>query len=212
MRHQCSAIHCFLNVCILLGSQLLVVVTNALEKYLLEEGDMASYTNIFSSHLYKQKQLFIRSFLFFRRFSSWHDNKTTTADFETCSKQCTKRLTNACSQLSNCRNHCACRCLKKAYVVNCKMPVYAQYNSAMFPLARVVQEKNTRSGLKKCLRVRTYSCFHAVQKKSTWIDWKNVCLCTLTFMWWNQAPCWCCGISKLNLITWFKLAFWIQIV
>jgi len=47
------------------------------------------------------------------------------------------------------------------------MPVYAQYNSAMFPLARVVQEKNTRSGLKKCLRVRTYSCFHAVQKKST---------------------------------------------
>jgi len=40
-----------------------VVVTNALEKYLLEV-DVASYTNIFSNHLCKQKQLLIHSFPF----------------------------------------------------------------------------------------------------------------------------------------------------
>jgi len=46
----------------------LVVVTIALEKYLLE-ADVASYTNIFSSHLWKQRQLLIRSFPFSRHFS-----------------------------------------------------------------------------------------------------------------------------------------------
>ena len=69
----------------------------ALEKDLLEEADVASYTKIISSHLSKQTQLLIRSFLLSRHFSSWHVNKTTTADFKTRKKQCTQR-TNACSR------------------------------------------------------------------------------------------------------------------
>jgi len=47
-----------------------LVVTNALEKCVFEEADMASYTKIFSSHLCKQKHLLIRSFLLSRHFSS----------------------------------------------------------------------------------------------------------------------------------------------
>ena len=40
------------------------------------------------------------------------------------------------------------------------------HNSAKFPLAHVVQEKNARSERKKCLCVRTWCCFHAVQEKN----------------------------------------------
>jgi len=43
---------------------------SALEKYVLEEADVASYINISSSHLCKQEQLLIRSFSFSRHFSS----------------------------------------------------------------------------------------------------------------------------------------------
>jgi len=42
----------------------------ALEKDLLEEADVASYTKIISSLLSKQTQLLIRSFLLSRHFSS----------------------------------------------------------------------------------------------------------------------------------------------
>jgi len=63
----------------------------------LLEADAASYTKIFSSHLCKQRQLLIRSFPLSRHFFRWHVNNTTTADFKTCKKQCTKRL--KCMQL-----------------------------------------------------------------------------------------------------------------
>jgi len=46
----------------------LVVVIYALEKYLLEEADVASCTKIFSSHLCKQRQLLNRSFPLSRHF------------------------------------------------------------------------------------------------------------------------------------------------
>jgi len=49
----------------------LVVVNYALEKDLLEEADVASYTKMFSSHLCKQRQLLILSFpLSSRHFST----------------------------------------------------------------------------------------------------------------------------------------------
>jgi len=77
----------------------LVVVNYALDKDLLDEADMASYTKISSSHLCMQRQLLICSFPFYNYFSSQHVNKTTATKFETCRKQCTQWLTNACSWL-----------------------------------------------------------------------------------------------------------------
>jgi len=47
-----------------------VVLNYALEKYLLEEADVASYTKIVSSHLCYQRQLLIHIFLFSRHYSS----------------------------------------------------------------------------------------------------------------------------------------------
>jgi len=48
----------------------LVVVNYVLEKDLLEEADVASYTKIFSNHLCKQRQLLISSLPFSKHFSS----------------------------------------------------------------------------------------------------------------------------------------------
>jgi len=73
------------------------------------------------------------------------------------------------------------------------------HNSAKFPLAHVVQEKNAGSRLKKHLCVDTSVLFpRSAREKRMWMDWKNVCLHALTFMWRNQVHCWCCGRSKSN--------------
>jgi len=45
----------------------------------------------------------------------------TTTDFKTCRKQCTPQLSNVCGWSSNCRNYCACWCLKKTHSVDWKM-------------------------------------------------------------------------------------------
>ena len=105
---------------------LVVVTTNTLEKYLLDEADVASYTNIFSSQLCKAKPAVNSQFSSLQTLFQLTRYKTTTTDFKTCRKQCTQRLTNPSSRLSYCSNHCTCWCLRKAYVVNCKGSVYAQ--------------------------------------------------------------------------------------
>jgi len=152
----------------------LVVVTNVLEKYLLEEADVASYTKIFSSHLCKQRQLLISSFPLSKHFSSWHVNKTTTTDFKTSRKQCTQWLTNTCIRLNNCRNHYACCCLKKALWWTAKFQ--HMHNSAKCPLAHVVQQKNAGSGQKNVC-VCVLSAVSMQCKRNMHVNGLRKCLC-----------------------------------
>ena len=112
----------------------LVVVTYALEKDLLEEADVASYTKIFFK-LFVQRQMLIRSFPLSRHISSWHVNKTTTTDFETCRKQCTQWLKNACSRLSaEITAHVDVSQKPVLWTTKCRY----MHTSAKFPLGQVV--------------------------------------------------------------------------
>jgi len=71
MRRDCRAIHLRFFKCLRVNrDRNLVVVHYAQEKDLLAEADAASYTKIFSSHLCKQRQLFIRSSPLSRHFSN----------------------------------------------------------------------------------------------------------------------------------------------
>jgi len=62
------------------------------------------------------------------------------------------------------------------------------------------------NGVKKCLCMHSSALVLTPCKRKKHVKGlKNVFLYTLTFMWWNHVHCPCCGRSKPNPITWFKL-------
>ena len=134
----------------------------------------------------KQRQLLIRSFPLSMHFSSWCVNKTSTTDFKTCRKQCTPRLINACSGLSNCRNHCARGVSKKltSFTAKCQCfhwPTWCKrkmqgvdWKNVCVRVLDVVSTQCKRkthvNGLKKCLFVRIN--FHVVEPRTSLMLWK----------------------------------------